>query len=399
MGKKVVKIGCQKVIECVRAAICLAVGLTIVLCLTPSVAVMAAGVPDIDAAAYVLMAADGGEVLAAENADVRRFPASTTKIMTMVLALEAVARGDAALEDIVSTSEYAASMGGSQVYLYPGEQRTLDEMLVAVAVGSGNDASVAVAEHIGGSVGNFVAMMNQRAAELGMTGTHYANPHGLHDPEHYTTAGDMAKLAHHAISVPHLLEYTGIYEYQFRGEPKPLVLWNTNRLLKWYEGTDGMKTGYTSDAGHNLVATAKRGDMRLISVVMGVVPTHGHFTESMKLLNHGFNNYSYQLIYPAGERICAVPVEKGGVLSVPALVEDAVGLLGSSGGSKDFETSVLVESFPQAPVAAGTQLGELQVLQDGQVVRSVPLLAAEDVPRIGLMQAWMDILRDVCRFN
>lgn len=358
----------------------------------------AAEVPDIDGAAYVLMEADSGQVLASDNADVKRFPASTTKIMTLVLALEAVERGDAALDDTVSTSEYAASMGGSQVYLYPGEQRTLDEMLVAVAVGSGNDASVAVAEHIGGSVGNFVEMMNKRAAELGMSGTHYTNPHGLHDPEHYTTAGDMAKLAHYAVGVPHLLEYTGIYEYQFRGEPKPLVLWNTNRLLKWYEGTDGLKTGYTSEAGRNLVATAKRGDLRLISVVLGVGPQHGHFTESMKLLNHGFNNYSYQLVYPAGEHICTVPVEKGQAESVPVRVDEAVGMLSGSGSTADFSTEVVVESWPQAPVAAGSQLGELQVLQDGQVVRSVPLLATEDVPKIGLMQAWMGILRSVCRF-
>lgn len=381
-----------------KRVICWAVCVALLCCL-PAVPAAAAEVPEIDGAAYVLMAADSGEVLASENADVKRFPASTTKIMTLVLALEAVERGDASLEDTVSTSEYAASMGGSQVYLYPGEQRTLDEMLVAVAVGSGNDASVAVAEHIGGSVGNFVDMMNRRAAELGMTGTHYANPHGLHDAEHYTTAGDMAKLAHHAISVPHLLEYTGIYEYQFRGEPKPLVLWNTNRLLKWYEGTDGLKTGYTSEAGRNLVATAKRGDLRLITVVMGVEPMHGHFTESMKLLNHGFNNYSYQLIYPAGERICAVPVEKGQTASVPALVDEAVGFLSQSGTGGEFDTSVVVESFPQAPVAAGMQLGELQVLRDGQVVRTVPLLAAEDVPRAGLMQAWLDTLRSVCSFS
>ncbi|MBQ2887987.1 MAG: D-alanyl-D-alanine carboxypeptidase [Firmicutes bacterium] len=362
-------------------------------------AVWAADVPALDAEAYVLMAADSGEILAASNADAKRYPASTTKIMTMVLALEAVARGEAQLDDIVTTSEYAASMGGSQVYLYPGETRTLEEMLIAVAVGSGNDASVAVAEHIGGTMGSFVEMMNKRAAELGMTGTHYANPHGLHDAEHYTTAADMAKLAHHAISVPGLLDYTGIYEYQFRGEPKPLVLWNTNRLLKWYDGTDGLKTGYTSEAGRNLVATAKRGDMRLISVVMGVVPVHGHFTESMELLNYGFNNYAYQLLYPAGQAICAVPVAKGAADTVDAVLQNPAGVLSKLGEGGEFTTEIKVTELPTAPITAGQQLGELQILKDGQIINTLPLLAESAVEKMSLLQGWRQIIGSICSFN
>ncbi len=362
-------------------------------------AVWTAEVPDLDAAAYVLMAADSGEILAASNAEAKRYPASTTKIMTLVLALEAVERGEAQLDDIVTTSEYAASMGGSQVYLYPGETRTLEEMLIAVAVGSGNDASVAVAEHIGGTMGSFVEMMNKRAADLGMTGTHYANPHGLHDAEHYTTAADMAKLAHHAISVPGLLDYTGIYEYQFRGEPKPLVLWNTNRLLKWYDGTDGLKTGYTSEAGRNLVATAKRGDMRLISVVMGVVPMHGHFTESMELLNYGFNNYAYQLLYPAGQAICAVPVVKGAAETVDAVLQNPAGVLSKLGEDGEFTTEIKVEKLPVAPITAGQQLGELQILKDGQIINTLPLLAESAVEKMGLLQGWRQIIGSICSFN
>ena len=362
-------------------------------------AVWAAEVPDLSAAAYVLMSADSGEILASANADAKRYPASTTKIMTLVLALEAVQRGEAQLDDIVTTSEYAASMGGSQVYLYPGETRTLEEMLIAVAVGSGNDASVAVAEHIGGTMGGFVEMMNKRAAELGMTGTHYANPHGLHDEEHYTTAADMAKLAHHAISVPGMLDYTGIYEYQFRGEPKPLVLWNTNRLLKWYEGTDGLKTGYTSEAGRNLVATAKRGDMRLISVVMGVVPMHGHFTESMELLNYGFNNYAYKLLYPAGQAICAVPVTKGAADTVDAVLQNPAGVLSKLGEGGEFTTEIKVAEMPVAPIIAGQQLGELQILKDGQVINTLPLLAESAVEKMGLLQGWRQIIGSICSFN
>lgn len=373
-----------------------AVLLMIALFVWPTAA-LAEELPDIDAAAYVLMSADSGEILASDNADAKRYPASTTKIMTLVLALEAVQRGDVTMQDTVTTSEYAASMGGSQVYLYPGETRSLEEMLIAVAVGSGNDASVAVAEHIGGSVGNFVDMMNKRAAELGMTGTHYANPHGLHDPDHYTTAADMAILAHHAITVPGMLDLTGIYEYQFRGEPKPLVLWSTNRLLKWYEGTDGLKTGYTTEAGHNLVATAKRGDLRLISVVLGAQAQHGHFTESMKLLNYGFNNYAYRLLYPAGESVCAVPVEKGAAPYMDAYIAEAAGVLSKAGENSEYTTNISVTELPRAPLAAGDQLGELQIIKDGQVINTLPLLAKEDVAGVSLGQSWREIFSGLCR--
>lgn len=355
---------------------------------------MAEALPDIDAAAYVLMSADTGEILAQSNADAKRYPASTTKIMTLVLALEAVDRGEASFDDIVTTSEYAAGMGGSQVYLYAGETRTLKEMLIAVAVGSGNDAAVAVAEHIGGSVGNFVDMMNRRAAELDMTGTHYANPHGLHDTEHYTTAHDMAILAQHAVNVPCMLDFTGIYEYRFRGEPKPLVLWNTNRLLKWYEGADGLKTGYTSEAGRNLAATAKRGDMRLISVVMGVEPKQGHFTESMKLLNYGFNNYTYKLLYAGGAAICSVPVQKGQISAVDAYIAEPAGVLLKAGDGGEYTTQINVAELPCAPLAANVPIGELQIMRNGEVISTQSLLAGQEVAKIGVGQAWRQMLSE-----
>ena len=162
---------------------------------------------------------------------------------------------------------------------------------------------------------------------------------------------------------------------------------------------DGLKTGYTSEAGRNLVATAQRGDMRLISVVMGVEPMHGHFTESMKLLNYGFNNFSYQLLWEQGAAVCGVPVLKGTAAQVDAVTGEAAGFLSKAGLSSDHDTAVNVPEYPQAPVAAGQQLGELQILRDGQVVRTIPLLAAEAVPKIGLTQAWRQILGDICGMN
>lgn len=250
--------------------------LTIALLLTcPSLA-LADDNFSLDCKSAILLDGSSGEVLFEQDSDLQCYPASVTKIMTMVLILEAVEDGRISLEDKVTVSDAAASMGGSQVYLYPGEVRTVDEMLVAIAVGSGNDAAYAMAEFVGGTYDNFISMMNDKAKELGMNGSHFMNPHGLHDENHYTTAADLGKLAYHALSVPYFLDYTSIYEYEFRTSPL-LTLWNTNRLLKWYEGTDGMKTGYTEQAGRNLVATVERDGMRLISVVLGCEESQSHF--------------------------------------------------------------------------------------------------------------------------
>ena len=268
--------------------------LAIILC--PSIALgdsAAANDLQLECKSALLMDGISGDILYEQNSQEICYPASVTKIMTLVLILEAVDAGTISLDDMVPVSEEAASMGGSQVYLYPGEQRSVDEMLIAIAVGSGNDAAYAMAEYIGGTMPGFVELMNQRAQELGMNNTHFVNPHGLHDDDHYTTAHDLGILAYHALSVPRFLDYTSIYEYEFRPEPKLLTLWNTNRLLKWYEGTDGMKTGYTEEAGRNLVTTVERDGMRLISVVLGAQERQGHFNESMKLLNYGFNQFTY----------------------------------------------------------------------------------------------------------
>jgi D-alanyl-D-alanine carboxypeptidase (penicillin-binding protein 5/6) len=329
----------------------------------------------------ILVDGVSGEVLYAQNPDKKWYPASITKIMTMVLALEAVEQGKVDLDDQVSTSEYAASMGGSQVYLYPGETRTLHEMLIAIAVGSGNDASTAVGEFLAGSNEAFVDMMNAKAKELGMKGTNFVNSHGLHDDNHYTTAEDMAKLAVYALRVPKFLEYTSIYEYDFRPEPKPLKLWNTNRLLKWYEGCDGMKTGSTSIAKRNLVSTAERDGLRLVAVVMGVGVTNGHFTESMKLLNYGFNQYEFAPIYRAGDRITTIKIGKGEVDQIDLVAKKNVGATKKKGEEINLTTEIQVEEFLTAPVKKGTKLGEITVIKNGRPLEKVDLIAAQDVAR------------------
>lgn len=349
--------------------------------------------PTLDCKSAVLLDGSSGTVLYEMNSEEKVYPASVTKIMTMTLILEAVADGTVSLDDTVMVSEDAASMGGSQVYLYPGETRTVDEMLIAIAVGSGNDAAYAMAEFIGGTYDAFITMMNEKATELGMTNTHFVNPHGLHDAEHYTTAADLGKLSYYAIHLPHFLEYTSIYEYEFRPEPNPLTLWNTNRLLKWYEGTDGLKTGYTSEAGRNLVATATRDGMRLISVVMGCQERQAHFTETMNLLNYGFNTFSYTMLHKAGETVGTVPVSKGKTDRVPVLISREVGYT-----TKKADQGLITEEmelFPvlPAPVQAGTVCGQLKIFKDGELLFTVDLVTGENVEKGSWFRTWGKLLR------
>ena len=339
-----------------------------------------------------LLLDSAGQVLYEQDADRKCYPASVTKIMTMVLILEAVNDGTISLDDVVTVSQEAGDMGGSQVYLYPGEQRTVDEMLVAIAVGSGNDAAYAMAEFVGGTYGNFIEMMNDKAADLGMENTHFVNPHGLHDDDHYTTAADLGKLALYAADLPGLLDYTSIYEYEFRPEPDLLTLWNTNRLLKWYDGTIGMKTGYTQEAGRNLVAVAERDGLRLISVVLGCSERQGHFRESMDLLNYGFNSFRREVIYEKGQTVTSVPVSKGSVDSVELVTATEAGYTCRKNETAEITETVTVQDYLTAPVRQGDVGGTLTVYKDGQLLQTVDLVAAAEVPRGGLFRTVKKLL-------
>ena len=343
-------------------------------------------------ASALLLDGASGQVLYEQDADRKCYPASVTKIMTMVLILEAVNYGTISLDDVVTVSQEAADMGGSQVYLYPGEQRTVDEMLVAIAVGSGNDAAYAMAEFVGGTYDNFISMMNEKAAELGMEDTHFANPHGLHDEDHYTTASDLGKLAFYASKLPGLLDYTSIYEYEFRPEPNLLTLWNTNRLLKWYEGTIGMKTGYTQEAGRNLVAVAERDGLRLISVVLGCSERQGHVRESMDLLNYGFNSFRREVIYEKGQKIADVPVSKGESDSVELVTAEEAGYTCRKNDTAEITETVEVQDHLEAPVRQGDSGGTLTIYKDGKLLQTVDLVAAADVPKGGLFRTWKKLL-------
>jgi D-alanyl-D-alanine carboxypeptidase (penicillin-binding protein 5/6) len=270
----------------------------------------------------ILIDAETGKILYEKESHKELPPASVTKLMTLLVACEAVENGKAKLTDIVVASENACSLGGSQIYLEPGEKFSLEEMLIAIAVGSANDACVAVAEFLYGAHEEFVAVMNQKAQELGLKNTKFMNAYGLPAEGHYTSAYDLAVMGREALKHPLILKLTSMKEYDLRnGEFK---LWNTNKLLWWYEGTEGFKTGWTQEAKYCLASTVKRDGLRLICVVMGVPQARGHFQESMKIYNYGFANYMYKEFAPA--------FSKQGILTVVKGSKTAVELVRQSGG-------------------------------------------------------------------
>ena len=254
------------------------------------------GAPTVDAAAAVLMEKETGAILYEQNAHDKLEPASVTKVMSLLLVLEAIDDGRLALDDMVTVSAHAASMGGSQVYLKEGEQMSVDDMLKAVAVVSGNDAAVALAEHLAGSEEGFVEQMNQRAAELGMTDTCFVNCTGLPAAGHLTSAHDIAVMSRALIQHPKIRDYTTIWMDSIRGGQFQLA--NTNKLVRFYEGATGLKTGSTDAAGYCLSATAERDGMELIAVVLKAKTSEQRFESAKSLLNFGFANYTLTDVYP-----------------------------------------------------------------------------------------------------
>lgn len=350
------------------------------------------------AASAVLMDPASGEVLFEKAPHERREPASITKIMTLLLGIEAVEQGRIKLDDLVVTSENARAQSdtdGSVVFLEQGEKRTVEELLIGIAVGSGNDACVALAEHIAGSEAKFVELMNARAAELGMKNTHFVNCHGMPAENHYTSAYDVALMSREAVKHPQLLKYTAIYEYRFRENP-PLILWNTNKLLAWYEDVvDGLKTGWTEKAGYCLAATGKKNGFRLVSVVLGCPVPRSHFQEAIKLLNYGFANYTSLPVAKKGEIKATLPVVHGAAQEVGLACAEDLAVTIPKGEEDKVSYQIKLGAEPvKAPVEQGTPLGRLIAFKDGKPVGEVALVAAQSVDVVSWGGLFQRILRD-----
>lgn len=332
----------------------------------------------------ILMDAATGRILYEKEAHKELPPASVTKLMTMLVAVEAIEAGKGKLTDTVTASENACSLGGSQIYLEPGEKFSLEEMLISIAVGSANDACVAVAEHLYGSHEEFVEAMNEKAQQLGLKNSHFVNAYGLPAQGHYTSAYDLAVLGREALKHPLITKLTSMKEYDLRnGEFK---LWNTNKLLWWYDGADGFKTGWTTEAKYCLASTVTRDGLRLICVVMGVPEVRGHFSESMKIFNYGFAKYQYKEFAPAGSKQGEVVVNKGSKSIVELSAEKAVGVCIEKGKDKDCWTEIKMSNTVNAPVLQGQKLGEIVIYCGQEELSRINLIAKEDVAKASILE-------------
>lgn len=333
-----------------------------------------------NASSAILIERDTGQVLFEKNSNEKLPPASMTKVMTMILIMEAIESGKIKLTDEVQTSEFAASMGGSQIFLEPGEVMTVNDMLKGIAIGSANDASVAMAEYIAGTHDSFVDMMNDKASELGLKNTHFVNTTGLPEENHYTTAHDMAIMAKELLKHENITKYTGLYEDYLREDTdNRFWLVNTNRLVKFYNGVDGLKTGYTSEAKYCLTATAKRNDMRVIAVIMGAPSSKERNRQITQMLDYAFANYATKKLYDRHQFIDEVKVSKGSKANAKLVTSETISLLLKKGDAKlDVSTEVKVDTL-HAPIKKGQQVGTLIVKNNGKVVTKSPLLASENI--------------------
>ena len=345
---------------------------------------------EVAAPSALLMEKETGTVLYAKDEHTKLEPASVTKIMTILLVMEAIDSGALRYEDTVIASPHACSMGGSQIWLKEGEQLTVDEMLKAVCVVSANDCAVALAEHLAGSEEAFVERMNARAKELGMNDTTFKNATGLPADGHVTSAYDIALMSRELIlNHPDIRQYTTIWMDTLRDGTSQLV--NTNKLIRFYEGATGLKTGSTDSALYCLSATAERDGMELIAVIMKGATSDQRFTDAKTLLTHGFSTYALHTITP-DTPLPPVPVTLGTQATVqPVLGEGAALVLEKSAG--ELSQSVTLAESIDAPVAVGDPLGTMTVTAGEQVVAEIPILAGEEVPRVTYGQMLMRLLR------
>lgn len=332
-----------------------------------------------------LMEQSTGKVLFAKEEHTALPPASVTKIMTLLLVMQAIDSGRMALTDTVTCSDYAAGMGGSQIWLEPGEQMTVDELLKAAAIASANDATVLLGEQIAGSESAFVDLMNQEAARLGMNDTTFKNATGLDAEGHVTSAHDIALMSAELLKYPIITNYTTVWMDNLRGGATELV--NTNRLIRFYQGANGLKTGTTSGAGSCLSATATRDGLSLVAVVMGCNTSDERFAAARALLDHGFANYT-RLVPPAVDgQLVPVQVEHGMARSILPVYTPPEGFIALKSAKDSLIQTVELTGAVEAPVEAGQTLGRVVVTIDGQEAGEYPLVAAEGVQRMTLWRA------------
>ena len=332
----------------------------------------------------ILIEYSSGEILMDENAYTHNAPASMTKMMTLLLVMEKIDNGKIKLTDKVNISENASNMGGSQVFLQPGETMTVDELIKSVCIASANDSAVALAEYVGGTVEKFVGMMNNKVKELGLSNTNFENVHGLDSDNHYSCPYDMAMIAKELLHHEKILEYSSIYEdYLKKNDGSSIWMVNTNKLIRYYNGLDGLKTGFTKTAGYCLTATAKRSDMRLISVVMGSETSETRSKETIELLDYGFNNYKLKTIFKNDINLGSIKIKNGKKEYVDLkLMEDVTDLVSIESEAK-YDHKINIKEV-SAPVNVGDKVGTLDLYKDGKKIKSYNITVKESIKKANI---------------
>ena len=355
---------------------------------------------NLESESAILIEQTTGQVLYGHNIHKQLRPASVTKVMSMLLIMEALDSGKIALTNEVPCSENASSMGGSQIWLDPKETLTVDEMLKAICLNSANDCVVAMGEYIAGSEEAFVQMMNDKAKQLGMSDTTFKNCHGLDEDGHVSSSYDISIMSRELLSKhPNITKYTTMWMETLRDGKTQLS--NTNKLIKNYNGATGLKTGSTSLALYNLSASATRNGLSLIAVVMKAPTTKVRFGEAQKLLDYGFKNFSYKEFGKKGTLISTVNINKGVKSTIPAILEESSGVILEKGKEKDVEQLISINENINAPIKKGDKLGEVSFSLDGEVISKTNLISQEDVEKINIVSMakniyskWFNLLRE-----
>lgn len=353
-----------------------------------------------NAKSAILIEASTGKVLYEKNIDEKYAPASMTKMMSLLLIMENIDNRNLRMDEVIKVSKNAASMGGSQIFLQENEEMTVEDLLKGITIGSANDATVALAERIGGTESAFVELMNKKAKELGLKNTNFKNPTGLDEANHYSSSHDMAIIARELVKHSKILEFSSIYETYLRTDTdNKFWLVNTNKLVRFYPGVDGLKTGYTEEAGYCLTATINKDNMRLIAVVMGEPTSSIRNSEVSALLDYGYNLYQKEVYITTEEIIDTVPVEKGKEEFTNIVVLKDVATINKKGHKMGEVTYDLNLKKINAPIKNGDIVGNLTIKEDGKIVNTVDVTVDKSIDKAGLFTIYFRYIRDIVGFN
>ena len=353
-----------------------------------------------NAKSAIMIEASTGEILFQKNKDEKLAPASMTKMMSMLLIMEEIENGNLKWNEMITTSEKASSMGGSQIFLKVGEKMTVEDLLKGVAIASGNDAVVALAERVSGSEEQFVKRMNIRAKDLGLKNTNFINATGLTADNHYSSAYDMSLIAKELVKHEKILEFTSTYEDYLRKDTKsPFWLVNTNRLVRFKEGVDGLKTGFTDEAGYCLTATMKKDNMRLITVVMKEENTSKRSADTTKMLDYGFNIYMVQTILDEKTTIEKKKVELGKTLTTEIVPKENITILNKKSDEQKNITYKTNINKIIAPVKKGDKVGTIDIIEDNNIISTIDATVKEDIAKANILTIYLRNLKEIISGN